>query len=255
MRSCLTVLLQIVVAVLLFAGCSTPPRTESTLPPKPELTIQVAALNYSAVNRRIEKKDVAQFAKVLRREQVDVLAVRGLVRYPGLATRVDLLTELAAQADLRTAFGEMMNNSGRQTGNAVFSLYPIQSSHSQPFEGVKVATVESALRATIDAGVHSISIVSAEIPEKANAEEQAQCAHVIESLDLLSPVIAAGNLPPVTPAGMLDAAPLLGSDHLPPGTGLWYTRGVLKPVSVRIVHTDLGPLLIGRFEVYRAAQP
>jgi hypothetical protein len=148
----------------------------------------------------------------------------------------------------------MMNNSGRQTGNAIFSMYPVQSSHNEPFEGMKSVTVESALRATIDAGVHSISVVSAELPAKAGVEDQARCGSIIESLDLITPMIATGNLPSTLPAGLLDAAALLSSEHAPAGTGLWYSRGVLKPVSVRIVHTDLGPLLVGRFEVDRTAQ-
>jgi hypothetical protein len=237
---------------LLIAGCSTSPRSENAgAGGKPDLSIQIASLDFSTFNRRLEKKDVAQLAKTIKREQIDVLAVRGLVRYPSVATRVDLLAELAAEADLQTAFGEMMNNSGRQTGNAVFSVYPILSSSTQPFEGVRSATMESALRATVDAGVRTISIVSAELPAKANEEDQSRCVQIIQSLDSDSPVITAGNLPSVVPAASGNASVVLPSNRPLPANAIWYTRAQLAPTSVRTVTTDIGMLLVARFDVYR----
>jgi hypothetical protein len=240
--------------MLFFSGCG-PSRRAETASSKPELSIQVASLDFSTFNRRLEKKDVAQFAKALKREQIDVLSVRGLVRYPSVASRVDLLTELAAEADLRTAFGEMTNNSGRQIGNAVFSAYPIQSSHVQPFEGVRSGSDEVALRATIDAGVRSLSIITAEIPSKASVEDQALCARIIQSLDQISPIVAAGNLPVAVPAGLEDAAAALPAGHALRSNTIWYSHGFLKPTSVRTVSTDLGVMLIARFDVYGTPQP
>jgi hypothetical protein len=239
---------------LLLASCTPPPpKTDGAekAPRKPELSIQVATFNYASLARRLEKKDVDQLSQVLRREQIDVLAVHGLVRYPNVASRIDLLTELPRQIDMRTAFGEMMNNSGRQTGNAIFSAFPILSQHNQPFDGVKSASVEAAFRATIDGGVHSLMIVSANIPPKATNEELAQCGRMIAGLNAESiPMIATGNLS-TPPKSLTDISAALAGGKNPAGTAMWYSGDVLKPTSVRIVQTDIGPLLVSRFDVFR----
>jgi hypothetical protein len=240
---------------LLITSCTPPPsKTDGAekAPQKPELSIQIAALNYASLNRRLEKKDVDQMAQVLKREQIEVLAVHGLVRYPNVASRIDLLTELPRQIDMRTAFGEMMNNSGRQTGNAIFSAFPILSQHNQPFDGVKSASVEAAFRATIDGGVHSLMIVSANIPSRATNEELAQCGRMIAGMNAESiPMIATGNLS-APPNFLTDVSAALAGGKNPTGTAMWYSGGVLKPTSVRIVQTDIGPLLVSRFDVFRS---
>jgi len=246
------------VSLVILSSCTPPPKTDSgtaSATPKPELSIQVATLNFSAFNKRLEKADVVQLAQILKREQIDVLSIQGLVRYPDLSTRVDLLKELPAQIDMRTAFGEMVSSSGKQTGNVVFSSFPIMSHHNQPFDGVRSASFEAVLGATIDGGVHSITVASATLPSKSTTEDLDRCEQVIlEMAPRTQPLIVTGNLSS-PPPGLNDVGTQLATGRAPAGTALWYADGPLKPTSVRVVPSNIAPLLVARFDVYRAPQP
>ena len=251
-----------ILAVLIesFWGCgssSVEKRTEAA-PSTIASTLQVATLNLSSLNRRLERKDVTQLAKILRREQVDIVAVHGITRYPNVSTRIDFVKELSAQTDMRNVFGEMVNNSGRQTGNAVFSTYPILSNHNQPFDGVKSASFEAALQTTIDGGASSVTVVSALLPSKVTAEDEAKCLRMIAALnpdENPMPMVVAGNLPASESArvqyGFSDAATLLAG-RKPDGVSVWYSgNGLFRPMSTRAIQTDLGPLLVAQFGLYR----
>ena len=69
--------------------------------------ITVASLNLTNLNKRIKRADITRLWQQLKSEQVEVLAIQNLTRYPGVSTRIDPVAELARQADWRQAFGEM----------------------------------------------------------------------------------------------------------------------------------------------------
>jgi endonuclease/exonuclease/phosphatase family metal-dependent hydrolase len=225
---------------------------------KPEMAIQIGSLSLANLSKRIEKRDIKKIADVLRKEKIEVLAVQGITRYPGVETRVDFVDELAKQTDMNSAFGEMMNNSGRQTGNAVFSSYPIRSRSSRSFDRIKSAKFEGALLAVIDGGVRPIHVVSAQLPPKAPVDDQASC---IDQLTLLhganknDAVILAGNLP--TSEKILRVStfkPIAAtSSH---ETGMWLLANqAMRVSSVRTMETDLGTIVVAQFELYRELLP
>jgi hypothetical protein len=247
------------VLLVLFYGCPsvTPPKTETSpaVSLKPEMTLQVATLNLASVNKRIERKDIARFAKLLKQEQVEVLTVQNITRYPGLTTRTDFVTELSKQTDWRNVFGEMANANGKQTGNAVFSFYPILSHRVQLFDGVKSALFESAVWATIDAGTRSVMMVSAALPQKASIEDQKKCISILSTLnssDTKQFMILGGNLPPDkavrTAAGFQEAA----LTEQPATTRLWYSNDErVKMLNTHTVETDLGTIIVAQAAFYR----
>ncbi len=249
----------IAVLTFLLAGCGGSATVEKTTSAAPVLSssLRLATLNFAGFKRRLEKKDVAALAKVLKREQIDVVAVHGITRYPDVATRVDFVRELSAQTDMRNVFGEMVNNSGRQTGNAIFSSYPILSHHNQSFDAVKSAVYEAALAATVDEGSGSVVVVSAEFPDRSTKDDDARCAKIIAGLNPdagRSAMVVTGNLPDEaarTQAGFSDATALLPGKH-PADVSVWYAGSELfRPVAARVVPTDMGPLLITQFGLYR----
>src|SRR5258706_465721 len=88
--------------MLLLSGCPTSqevkkeepaatPGTAKKKPMEPEITIQVASLDLSLHTKKIERADILQFAGELKREKVDILALQGISRYPGVTTRVDIV--------------------------------------------------------------------------------------------------------------------------------------------------------------------
>ncbi len=259
LRMCVAFTLIAGLAVV-FAGCGGSATVEKTTSAAPVLSssIRVATLNYAGFKRRLEKKDVAALAKVLKREQIDVVAVHGITRYPDLTSRVDFVRELSAQTDMRNVFGEMVNNSGQQTGNAIFSSYPILSHHNQSFDGVKSAVYEAALAATIDEGSGSVVVVSAAFPGRSTKDDDARCAKIIAGLNPdagRSAMVVTGNLPDETEAprqaGFSDGAALMAGKR-PAGVGVWYAgNDLFRPTAARVVQTDMGPLLVTQFGLYR----
>lgn len=254
----------VVVSLLVLAGCLAPQthKGDTEAAAKPELTLQVASLNLSSLNKRIEKKDIERFSRMLKEEQIEVLSVQGITRYPSVETRVDFVNELIGKSDMRHAFGEMINSSGRQTGNGIFSSYPLHNNHNQPFEGVKSASFEAALQSSVDGGVKDIVIVSTLLPSKASETEQSACLRMIsKNTDSQEPLIVTGNLPPSERVRLVgryedvsDAAGASKTKDLT--TRIWYTSDrMLKLMSARTVETDFGTMLVAQFGLFRQPQP
>jgi endonuclease/exonuclease/phosphatase family metal-dependent hydrolase len=248
----------IFLSVLIFLGC--PPaslKNEKEITRKPDIILQIANLYLGEFNKRIEQKHILELVRVLKREQVEMLAVQGIRRYPGVSTRVDFVDELSAKTDWRNAFGEMMNISGRQTGNAVFSFYPILSHHNQTFDQVNPADYEAALQTTIDAGVRSLAVISVQMPPKATMEEQTQCMKLMMAHNLGSsnqPTIVMGNLPSMesfrTSYSMIEVPQSEYAKGKTPN--IWYSSNAsLQYYTTRIVETELGKLIIVHMGLFR----
>jgi hypothetical protein len=239
-----------------FCGCpSTPPKSETVR--KPELSLQIASIDLASFNKRIERKHISDLSKILKREQIEVLAVQGIARYPGVSTRVDFVEELSKQTDWRNVFGEMMNASGRQTGNAIFSSYPILSHYNETFEKVKSANFDAAIQASIDAGVRSVVVVSSQLPAKATPDELGQCLKLITALnpDRTNPLtIIAGNLPSSSTLhtdNNFTEVPLRGSSKSS-ASKLWYSANSgLQLIATRQLDTELGTLIVVQLGLFR----
>lgn len=250
-------------ALLLFLSCSAPPKVAReepsglSRPPTLAITLKIASIDLFGLKKRIEKKDLENFVAVLKKEQVEVLAMQGIVRTPTLKTRVDVVTELAALADMRQAFGETFDISGQQRGNAVFSQYPIRGNLKKEFD-VPSAFLESALQVAIDAGVRDVRVVSTRFPEMATGRDVTTCVQTITGLQKMSdaPFVVGGNLPATRPRGQeafIDIQSWMGAEAgKTMGSRLWYTEQELfKVLKARTVKTDLGVLIVAEFGLYQ----
>jgi hypothetical protein len=249
---------------IVLASCSGPSQTtrESSVVTPGQLklvtTVRIATLDLFNLKRRIEKKDIDRFVEVIKNEQIEVLAVQGISRYPNVKTRIDFVEEFPARADMRRAFGETIDMSGQQRVNAVFSIYPIQWSNKKEFE-VPSAFFESALQVSIDAGVRDVIIVSTRLPEKATTRELISCTQTIAALQtkIDKPFIVTGNLPILSkvkaPESFADIQFALPADAGKTVISrLWYAQGDLfKPVSARTVKTELGTMTVVEFGLYQ----
>jgi endonuclease/exonuclease/phosphatase family metal-dependent hydrolase len=246
------------VVILYLCSCTTPPKAEKgATPKKPEITIQIASINLANLNKRIGRNNIIELVKILKNEQVDIFAVQGISRYPGIAARVDFVNELSAKTDWRNVFGEMLNISGRQTGNAIFSVYPILSHQNISWNRVISASFDAALLATIDAGVRPLMIVSTQLPPKASAHGQARCLKMIASMnpdttDQLT--IVAGNMPTDeiirTTNSFAEVPSLEFAKRATPR--IWYSANKsIQLFASRSVETELGTLVIAQFGLLR----
>lgn len=242
------------ILAILVVGCSTVPKTEKAEEKLPLSTIRIGSLDISSMSGRLGRKSVEDLARLLVQEGVEVVAVQGITRYPGVRTRVDFVDELARRADMRQAFGEIVNNSGRQTGNAVFSVYPILSSRNQPIEESGSSEFAAAVHAVIDGGIVEIDVVSARLPGKGTVNDQSKCVKAIAAANVQgAPIILAGNLPPsdaVGAAGGFQRTTSVLKD-LNEET-VWYGAGErLKPLNARLVKTGFGTMIVVEFVLLR----
>jgi hypothetical protein len=249
--------LPFLLTALFLYGCASTSKVEkSSTARKPRITIQVASLDVANLNKRIEQRYVVELTKILKHEQVEVFTVQGLSRYPGIASRTDLVNELSLQTDWRNAFGETLNISGRQTGNAIFSAYPIISQRTVSFEKIIPKSFETALQAVVDAGVHPLAVFSAQLPAQATPEEQLKCLNLLSELNSgnTSPsIILAGNLPAsekVRRASFFTEvpSPQLAKSSIPK---IWYsTNPFFQLLNSRTIETELGTIVIAQFGLY-----
>ena len=250
-----------VLGSLLLAACSAPQKLDrtgaETKKPTLAITVRLGSIDLFNVARRIEKKDIERFAAVLKREQIEILSVQGISRYPNVKTRVDFVTELAAQMDMRQAYGESIDLAGRQRVNAVLSTYPIRSNQKSDFD-VPSAFSESAVRVAVDVGVRDVVVVSTRLPERSTAQDLAKCMETIAGLQSgpHGSFIVTGNLPVSKKIRNADVFADLQTS-LPEATApaissrLWYAQGELfKLLNARTVKTELGTLTVGEFGLY-----
>jgi endonuclease/exonuclease/phosphatase family metal-dependent hydrolase len=240
------VLLIVAVAFLLY-GCPVPPGAEKES--KPEITLKIASINLGNFKKRMEKKYITGLVKRLKNEKIEVLAVQEVTRYPGVATRTDFIDELKNQTEWRSVFGEMANLSGRQTGNAVLSAYPIISNYNRSFDEIKSAQFQAALLAIVDAGVGTITVVSATLPDRSSEDETMQCIRMINGSlsDRERGAIISGNLPSSESIrranSFLDVSPSKHRNKSEPI--VWYSAGGrIKLIGSKSVETEFGRLII-----------
>jgi len=257
----------ILVLAFLLGGCPPakeaakvePPKPAEKKPAVPEIELNIASINLSRIAKRIELEDIRRFAAELRKENIDILAMEGVSRYPGVETRVDIVDELARQAEMRTAFGETIALSGRQSGNAIFSAFPVTSSQNTPYDRIASTNFEAALQAVIDCGAREVVVVSTLLPERASANDLNVCADRLSSLAVTyvnRPMIIAGNLPRsdvVRRVSNFDASKIMREDA---SQQFWFTAdGSLRLSSQRVVRTEFGMMSIAQFDVYRQSPP
>lgn len=250
-----------IVAALLASGCgptrpapAPPPPEPAAIPapsakPAPATRLRVASLDVSGFRGRIEQEHVDELSRLVAGRRIEVLAIQGITRYPTLRTRVDLVDGLASAAGMRQAFGETIDLSGRQSGNAVLSAYPVASSDSRAFDGVSGTRFEGALRVIVDAGTRPLIVVSTLLPSPLSAADARICTDVIASMVAErgnDPLLVFGNLPAPPAGGPLGG--LRTAEEA--GARLWYTPGPIEAGPPGSASCALGTLLISDIDVY-----
>lgn len=253
-------------AVLLwFAGCPSPHEAQKpqpvAVPPQgkkpagPEMTFEFATLDITHHHGRIEQSDIDHLAEYLRREKIDILSVQGIVRYPGLQTRIDFVDALTAGSGMHQAFGETITLNGRQGGNAIFSGFPIKTTNNSHYIEMQGNGFEAALQAIVDCGLRDVVVVSTRLPEDAGTGEETNAMSTFTTFCttyLNHPIIISGNLPRA--AIMQPPAAYTEVQITNAGlTKVWYTNdGSLKVLQTKIDSTRFGTIALIQFGLFRA---
>lgn len=188
-----------ILILLILAGCD--PSEESTKPEKtapitiakepiPPIIINLATINLSKFNTLYHKNDLINLAEIVKREDIQILTVQSITRYPDIPKRLDIIDEMKSLTDMYAKFGETENNSGRLSGNAAFSIYPIKNSGNMEYKSYN--NISTALGVTIDAGVGNIFMVSTSVPLHLSSESLSELISFREKHSY-APCLVTGN--------------------------------------------------------------
>ncbi len=224
-------------------------------PPVPDFTVTIATFDLSLLARKLEQKDINQLTKIIQKNRIDILTVYGISRYPELKTRLDFVDEASASTGMRPAFGENITLSGRQTGNAVFTVYPIRTQWNTRYDGIQSNNFESAFQTVIDCGVRDIVVVSTRIPDRVSAEDQTTCVKLLGSFKNYypdNPIVVTGNLPrSETLRSMTQYNGIKDAKH-PEASRIWYTNdGSLTLLNFSVDTTSFSRIAITEFGIFR----
>jgi len=267
------ILASITICILTFTFTGCPPKEIKREEPKPappvtefkktgsaDMFFRVANLDLKRYSKKIEKKDIERFAATMKKEKVDMLAVQTIVRYPGLSSRIDVYDELGKSTGMYDEFGETISLSGRQTGNAIFSTYPIHGNENIAYTELKSLDFEAALLASIDAGTRSVLVTSTRIPATATETEALSCLKAIVKRKQTyadAPLIILGNIiHPKSQQAVEDLHEPLEYNEVKWEQGdesgtfpFWFSAGDLQVVKSNVVNTDLGLSLVVEFKL------
>lgn len=248
------------VSATLLTGCGASKRAEAPVStpaaepspvaaPVAAMTLRIASLDVSGFRGRMERTQIDELAGLIASKKIDVLAVQGITRYPTITTRTDLVAELSSATGMFQVFGETINLSGRQSGNAVFSSYPIASSDGRAYDGVSGNKFEGALRAIIDAGTRPLVVVSTRLPDPLGATDARRCGDLLSTMASdrgTDPLVVLGNLP--RPPGDGTWKEVRSADATA-GT-LWFTPGPISISTGTSLKCGLGTLLLADVDLF-----
>ena len=255
-----SVTLVIIVSFVIF-GCKPPEevkKTEKVEPfpakePTPAIIFNVATLNLSKSGTKYEKQSILRLAEIIKQEDIQIISLQGITRYPEISTRIDFIDELRQQTDMYQKFGETQNISGRLIGNAVLSAYPIKSSEN--FEYKKSKTLATALATSVDAGVGNVLFVSTLLLESISPAEKLDCISTLEEIKKKydsSFFIVTGNVSLLNKNNFnglnLEYGDIKNQNILP--QMLYLANDVMKLLDAKKEETRYGILLIFKFGLF-----
>ncbi len=249
----------IIVVSLLFASCAGPKEAAPAPPAQPappiavEKKVQSDSLRILSINTLhalTDVQSVKRFASWVKMFAPDVVAVQQIDRPMEGKKDFDAVRELARQLDMNPFFGVARYYKGFDSGNAVFSVYPIRQSTVESLPVSKGKVRRSLAYTVIDVGLQSVGFASTEVDDQSPAERKKQAQELVAMLPQFVdfPFVLCGEFYETSSsaasgvmkekyicANELGAAPLTGTQHL-------YSAGksTVKPVAAqKVVNKDI----------------
>ena len=141
------------------------------------------------------KSDIRRLAKLIKSTGADIVAVQQIEQPQEGKTDFDAVRELAKQTEMYDYFGKARYFEGFDSGNALFSTYPVKQTvvQSLPVEDGKVR--RSLAFGVIDVGLKEVGVSSTELDEESSSDRVKESEAIIaiaQSYDNV-PFIVCGN--------------------------------------------------------------
>ena len=187
-----------VVAILAFALSSCAPTKVATVVPpagKKPLSSTFKILSVNVRHTLKGKSDTRKLAKLIKSTGADIVAVQQIERPEEGKTDFDAVLELAKQAEMYDFFGKARYFEGFDSGNAIFSTYPVKQTVVQPLPVEEGKVRRSLAFGVIDVGLKEVGVSSTELDEESSSDRVHEAEEIIsiaQSYDSL-PIIVCGN--------------------------------------------------------------
>ncbi|HTY12225.1 MAG TPA: endonuclease/exonuclease/phosphatase family protein [Bacteroidota bacterium] len=185
------------VVAFIITSCSSTKETAATPPPAGNrpLTATFKILSVNARHTLKGKSDVRKLSKVIKSTGADIVAVQQIERPQEGKTDFDAVQELAKQTEMYNFFGKARYFEGYDSGNALFSTYPVKQTAVQPLPVEEGKVRRSLTFGVIDVGLKEVGISSTELDDESSSMRVSETQAIIsiaQSYDNV-PVIVCGN--------------------------------------------------------------
>ncbi len=160
---------------ILLPSCSTTKEVSTKPAAAPKaLTTTFRIMSFNTIHALKNKRDVARFAQWIKTIAPDVLALQEIDVPAEGKSGFDVPAELAKQAEMHQFFGMARYWNGFNSGNALFSIYPIVSQRVESLPVGKGKVRRSLAYGVVDLGLRSVAFASTELDDQSAAEREWQ---------------------------------------------------------------------------------
>ncbi len=144
------------------------------------LTATVKLLTLNVSHSLKDRADVKRFAAWVKSTGAEIVAVQQIERPQEGAKGFDAVSEIARAADMYQFFGKARYWEGFDSGNAIFSLYPIHQTVVLPLPVGKGKVRRSLAYGAIDVGLKTIGVGSTELDDQSVSDRLDEAAKIAE---------------------------------------------------------------------------
>ncbi len=188
-----------IVVVLALAVNSCAPTKETTVaPPVAEKKARTSTFKILSVNVRHtmkEKSDVRRLARLIKSTGAEIVAVQQIERPEEGKTDFDAVQELAKQTEMYNFFGKARYFEGFDSGNALFSMYPVKQTIVQPLPVEEGKVRRSLAFGMIDVGLKEVGVSSTELDDESSSQRIREAEEIFSIAQSYTdvPFIVCGN--------------------------------------------------------------
>lgn len=158
------------------------PSKEVGVPPstggKNAVTSTFRILSVNVRHTLKEKGDVRRLSKLIKSCGAEIVTVQEIERPGEGRAGFDAVHELAKQTDMYNFFGKARYLDGYDSGNALFSIYPVTQTTVRPLPVGKGKVRRSLAFGAVDVGLRMVGVASTELDDESQAERLRQAEEI-----------------------------------------------------------------------------